>query len=389
MYLDHPLPMISLFTGAGGLDLGLERVGFSATVAVEVDKWSQATLDLNRRFYKEREFPLLADITSSSPYEIVEASGLRPGEAVLVAGGPPCQSFSTAGRRGSFQDPRGTLFANFAEVVRAAQPRFFVMENVRGMLSAAVRHRPLTARGADDPALEPDEVQGSAFKVIRSVLEDDLGYQITYGLVDAADFGVPQNRHRLIVLGSREHELKSTQLEQIVIPTFKGQWRTLRHAIYNLRQEPPKFLPYSPDRKAIMDLVPPGMNWRWFRDNPAYGPDFARGLMGGAWLADGGKVGFFRRLSWDKPSPTLPTSPIQKSTFLCHPEETRPLSVQEYAAIQQFPSDYEFAGGVAQQYKQIGNAVPVGLGEAIGRGLLAMIDGAEPSGQRRLLETSV
>jgi len=257
------------------------------------------------------------------------------------------------------------------------------------MLSAAIHHRPLTLRGPDDPPLEPEEVQGSAFKVIRSVLEDDLNYQLTFGLVDAADYGVPQNRHRLIVLGSRDHEFKSTRLEQIVIPTYKGAWRTLRHALSGLREEPPRFLPYSADRKEIMDLVPPGKNWRWFRDNPAYGSDFARQLMGGAWNADGGKVGFFRRLSWDKPSPTLPTSPIQKSTFLCHPEETRPLSVQEYAAIQQFPADFEFAGGIGQQYKQIGNAVPVGLGEAIGRGLLSIIGGSDPSGQRRLLETSV
>lgn len=389
MYLTEPLPSISLFTGAGGLDLGLELAGFQTNVAVEIEKWSQATLNQNRRFFRRNDFPLLGDITKYSPYDLLEAAGLAKGEAVLVAGGPPCQSFSTAGRRGSIQDPRGSLFANFASVVNAAQPRFFVMENVRGMLSAAVRHRPLAARGPGFPELEPEEEQGSAFKIIRGVLEEELGYQLTVGVVDAADYGVPQNRQRLILLGSREHEFKTAQLDHILRPTFKGNWRTLRWALSHMAEEPPRFIPYTVDRHQIMDLVPSGMNWRWFRDNPDFGPDVAQRLMGGAWKADGGKVGFYRRLRWDKPSPTLPTSPIQKSTFLCHPMETRPLSVQEYAAIQQFPVGYEFAGGLGQQYKQIGNAVPVGLAEAIGRGILFVMQGQEASGQKRLLETGV
>ncbi len=391
MYLSQELPLISLFSGAGGLDLGLEQANLNTRVAVEVDKWARATLAENRdrgKYYKTNDFPILSDITAYSPEEILSAAHLLPGEAFVVAGGPPCQSFSTAGRRGSLGDPRGGLFRYFANVVAAAQPRFFVMENVRGILSAAIKHRPLSERGPGSPPLEPEEEQGSAFRVIRDVLEGALGYQLTFGLVDTADYGVPQNRLRVLILGSRDREFLTANLSQVVIPTHRGEWKTLRAAIQGINGGAPEFLRYTPDREWLLSKVPAGMNWRYFRDHPEAGV-CAEEAMGGAWDAEGGRVGFFRRLSWDKPSPTLPTSPIQKSTSLCHPEETRPLSVQEYAAIQQFPSDYFFAGGTAQKYKQIGNAVPVGLGKAIGAGLLSVAGSGAAGGQARLFETAL
>jgi DNA (cytosine-5)-methyltransferase 1 len=386
MYRTRRLPMISLFTGAGGLDLGLEQAGFETCIAVEIDKWARATLEANRSSFAYSGFPVLDDIMAFNAEEVVARAGLGRGEAELVAGGPPCQSFSTAGRRGSFGDPRGGLFRNFAEVVRAAQPRFFVMENVRGLLSAAIKHRPLAERGPDSAPLEADEEQGSAFRVIRRVFEEDLGYQITYNWVDAADYGVPQNRLRVIILGSRDHEFVTSELSGMMPPTHVDRQRTLRDAIWCMRGIDHEYLKYTPDRAAIMARIPPGKNWRWLRDHEEFGREFTARVMGGAWEADGGKVGFFRRLPWDKPSPTLPTSPIQKSTFLCHPEETRPLSVQEYAAIQQFPAGYEFAGGTGQKYKQIGNAVPVGLGRAVGEALVAVGCGRDVSGQQRLME---
>ncbi|MEX2237838.1 MAG: DNA cytosine methyltransferase [Dehalococcoidia bacterium] len=379
------LPTISLFTGAGGLDLGLEEAGFEVKVAVEIDRHARETLERNRYTFRDPGFQLFSDITQHSPAEIVSAAGLKSGQAALVAGGPPCQSFSTAGRRGSIGDPRGSLFSNFAAVVDAARPRFFLMENVRGILSAPIMHRPLNQRGTGDAALRPEEKAGAAFTVILDVFEG-LGYQLAWGLVDAADYGVPQNRLRVIILGSRDGEFLTRDLQDLVPPTHADRRATLRSALDKVNAEPPEFIPYTPERARILDLVPAGKNWRWFRDHPEYGPAFTARLMGGAWGSDGGKVGFFRRLSWDKPSPTLPTSPIQKSTCLCHPEATRPLSVQEYAAIQQFPANYRFAGSTSQKYKQIGNAVPPGLGAAIGRALVTVIEGLTLTTQIRLFE---
>lgn len=386
MHDSRPLPLISLFTGAGGLDLGLEQAGFEARVAVEVDRWARETLATNRAHFRAGPVPLLEDITAHTPEQVMQAAGLRRGEAALVAGGPPCQSFSTAGRRGSLGDPRGGLFANFAAIVEAARPRFFIMENVRGLLSAAIRHRPLADRGPLSPPLADDEIQGSAFAVIRRVFEGALGYQVVAGLVDAADYGVPQNRLRVLLFGSRDHEFPAgATLEDLAPPTQRGRWVTLRDALAAVDGSAPEYLPYSPGRAALMRAVPPGKNWRWFRDHPEYGHDFAREAMGGAWGSEGGRVGFFRRLPWDKPSPTLPTSPVQKSTSLCHPEETRPLSVQEYAAIQQFPPDYRFAGSTARKYRQIGNAVPVGLGRAAGMALVAFARAEAPAGAARVV----
>ncbi len=379
-------PMISLFTGAGGLDLGLEAAGFTTRIAVEIDRWARETLELNRRSFRDPEFPILDDIRAFKAVDVVSRAGLNRGEAELVAGGPPCQSFSTAGHRLSIGDPRGSLFRDFSAVIEAAQPRFFIMENVRGLLSAAVRHRPLVLRGNGNPPLAPDEEPGSAFTIIRAEFEEKLKYQTVFGLVDAADYGVPQNRHRVIILGSRDHEFKTAELEKLMPATHREATVTLSAIRGQLNGHAPEFTPYTKDRADIMRLVPPGRNWRWFRDHPEFGVEYTKDIMGGAWDAGGGKVGFYRRLSWEKPSPTLPTSPVQKSTCLCHPDETRPLSVQEYAAIQQFPQDYRFAGSTAEKYRQIGNAVPVGLGEAVGRAIAAVAEAKKPAGQQRLFE---
>ena len=130
-------------------------------------------------------------------------------------------------------------------------------------------------------------------------------------------------------------------------------------------------------------MVPEGGNWR---DLP---PDIIPIAMGGAYQSGGGKVGFYRRLSYEQPAPTVVTSPVQKATMMCHPRQTRPLSVREYARIQQFPDSWIFTGTTAAKYRQIGNAVPVGLAEAIGRAVLSVADGVALVETKRFRGTNI
>ena len=370
------LSHISLFTGAGGLDIGIERAGFTTLVAVEKDKHAQGTLDSNREHFLYPKFRLFDNVTEVTGEDLLAAAGVRYGDLDLMSGGPPCQTFSTAGHRRAMADPRGGLFGRFLELVGEVQPRFFILENVRGVMSAALRHRPLAERGNGYPLLEPDEEIGSLLElVILPWITEVLGYQVSYGLINAADYGVPQIRQRVVFIGSREHELGgevvNPSLSELVQATHSEEvsdglleWETLGGAFTCLPHGESEGARYSPTRAAVLENVPPGKNWRFLRDH--FGEEYLQSVMGGAYKSSGGKVGFWRRLSFDKSCPTLPASPIQKATSLCHPDETRPLSVREYARVQQFPGEYLWAGPTSSKYVQIGNAVPVGLAYAVG-----------------------
>lgn len=362
------LPVISLFSGAMGLDLGLEEAGLRVAVAVECNATAVATIRANRP-----GLPVIdRKIEEVTTEEILQAAGLKAEQAFAVVGGPSCQAFSTAGQRSSLSDPRGTLFQHFARVVEEAQPHFFVMENVRGLLSAAVKHRSLKERGPGYPALEPDEELGSALKTVASTLRK-LGYYTVFDVLNAADFGVPQSRERLVFLGTRFGE-------RIPVPTptheRNGQgglpvWRTLRSALEYLEDGSPEYTKLCPGKAKYLAKVPEGGNWR------ALPEDLKAEALGRAFQSWGGRSGFFRRLSFGRPSPALTTRPDSKATSLCHPTELRPLSIREYARIQQFPDSWTFAGSVRQKYEQVGNAVPLGLGKAIGEALLAARDREE------------
>jgi len=363
-----PYAAISLFSGALGLDLGIERAGFETRVFVEHDKYCQQTIELNRKKLAYPTAKVFSDVRGVTGPELLKASGLLPGEPTLVIGGPPCPSYSTAGRRGAIKDPRGELILDFIRIVKEVRPRYFVLENVRGILSAALNHRPLNDRS--DRALSPEEQLGSVMLYLKNEF-DRLNYTVTAELVNSANYGVPQLRERVIFIGSREgHEvfLPDGHFRQIPDPLVERPWTTLKDALKGLRDHQPEFPRYSESRAKYFRLLGAGQCWRHLPKH------MVADALGGAYQSEGGKVGFYRRLSWDRPAPTLPTSPIQKSTALCHPNQVRPLTVKEYSRIQQFPDDWQLAGPMMEMYRQIGNAVPVGLGVIIGKRLLRYIE---------------
>jgi DNA (cytosine-5)-methyltransferase 1 len=357
---------ISLFSGAMGLDLGLEAAGIETALCIEIDKWCCATVRANRP-----HVPLLeGDIRGITAADALAKAGLHKDAVFLICGGPPCQSFSTAGRRRSIGDPRGSLFRDFVRFVEAIRPRYFLMENVRGILSAAIKHRPLEQRGDSALPLEPAEELGSALNVILGEFTR-IGYTVSYKLVKAVEYGVPQIRERVIFLGSRDGHPTPfpTPTHARHSAADRKPWTTFGEAVDELIDTHRLHQRYSADRARIFELVPPSGNWR------SLPRELQPIALGGAYHSTGGRVGFYRRLSFDAPAPTILTSMTQKASGMCHPIETRPLTVAECKRVQQFPDDWYVSGTVAQQYRQIGNAVPVGLGKALGAALIAASKG--------------
>ncbi|WP_046176506.1 DNA cytosine methyltransferase [Domibacillus indicus] len=357
---------VSFFAGAGGLDLGIERAGFDIRLSVELESVYCQTL---RNNHPELNV-IQGDIMAYNRELIYTDAGLAPDEELdLMIGGSPCQSFSTAGKRQAFEDPRGQAMLKYADLVNEVQPKFFLLENVKGLLSAALKHRPLNKRGIEHPPLEPEEEQGSA---LNHLLQHFGNYNVKLSIINAADYGIPQTRERVFIVGVRndlgiEFEFPESTHNKDG-SDGKLPWVTMGQVLENLNITEHHYMNYSEERLRFMRLIPQGGgNWRDLR---VHGDEIVREAMGGAYNSGGGKVGFFRRLSVNKPSPTLLTSPAQKSTNLGHPYEDRPLSIEEYLFIQGFPTDFRVAGSLMKQYTQIGNAVPVQLAEILGRSIL-------------------
>lgn len=345
-----------------GLDIGMEQAGFQVVVAVECDPQAVATIRRNR----PDVVVIARKIEEVSAAEILKAAGLKRGGNFVVTGGPSCQAFSTAGQRLALKDPRGNLFHHFVRVIEETQPRFFVMENVKGMLSAAVTHRPLDKRGPGNRRLKRAEELGSAFGVVTRTLRR-LNYYVLFDVLNAANYGVPQRRERLVFIGSRDGR-------SVMMPTATHSerpdgglkhWVTVRSAIGRLRESRPMAPSLGKDEAKFLQRIPPGGNWRHLPKA------LQKKALGKAYKSWGGRSGFCRRLAWDRPSPALTTRPDSKATMLCHPTALRPLSIKEYSRLQQFPNDWNFEGSLASKYRQIGNAVPIGLGAAIGRSIQA------------------
>lgn len=352
---------ISLFSGAMGLDLGVEKAGFNIRVCVEMDKWAVETIHANSNI------PVIEnDINKVSTEEILRTAGLTKEEVKLVVGGPPCQAFSTAGRQRGLADFRGNVIIQYLRVVTDIRPEYFILENVRGLLSAQLNAVP--EEYAEYENIK--NIKGSVLHFITSEFKK-LGYKISYALLNAANYGVPEKRERMIIighLGSRVPIPQPTHSEYAIYDT--KPWVTLRDAIGDLQDRTDmRFIPLRAKSVEFMKQLKEGENWR---NLP---PEEAERAMGKAYKLSGGKTGFLRRLSFSEPSPTLVTSPTMPATLLCHPTQLRPLSIEEYARIQQFPDDWKFQGKIETIYKQIGNAVPVGLGYAAAHQIMLDIEG--------------
>lgn len=320
---------IELFAGAGGTALGMENAGLNHLLLNEFNKDAAETL--------RRNFPK-ANVVEGDVHNLDFTEYAE--KVDVVQAGFPCQAFSYAGNRKGFEEARGTLFFEFARCVKETRPKIAVGENVRGLLNH------------DD---------GKTLKTMLSVF-DDLGYRVMYRVLRSQYLDVPQKRERLIILAVR----KDTDIP-FIFPKEKNYTVSMREA---LKDCPPSVgQVYPPKKYEVMKLVPEGGYWK---DLPM---DIQKSYMGASFYLGGGKTGMARRLSWDEPSLTLTCSPAQKQTERCHPSETRPLNVREYARIQTFPDHWNFAGSIASQYKQIGNAVPVNLGYHIGRCVIAMLTG--------------
>lgn len=351
--------VISLFSGAMGLDIGLQQAGLNVVIGQDFEPACVETMRANGHKV------LGGDIREIKPETLLEMTGLGVGEPFLVCGGPPCQPFSTAGKRLGINDPRGSLFMDYIRMIDYIRPRFFIMENVKGIMSSPLKHVPSTERDENDP----EQRLGTVLDVILSEF-NKLGYKTVYGILDAVNYGVPQFRERFVLIGSRDHEDIF-----LPVPTHfqmhqneNYRWKTVGETIKDIENEEGECGSLTPERKKYLKMVPEGGNWK---DLPK---DIVEKAMGGAYKSGGGKVGFYRRLSYSQPAPTITTAPAQKATMLCHPVKDRPLSVHEYARIQQFPEDWIFVGTTAAKYKQIGNAVPIGLAKAIGKAVIAVAD---------------
>jgi DNA (cytosine-5)-methyltransferase 1 len=319
---------LSLFSGCLGLDLGLEYAGIRTIAYVDKDPVCRQTIQLNRP----------DAVCFDDVFDPAVITYAQRRDVDIIVGGPPCQSFSTIGKRTFLKDDRGKAMLGFVRTIEQVRPKVFAMENVRGLMSAG--------------------------NIVAQLVQrfTAAGYAVAYKLVNAADYGVPQLRQRFIMMGAL-HTSAPTMPKDTVVTRH----RLLQDVISDLEKDPGVGASFSPAMQAVMARIPEGGNWRSLPSK------LQNSAMGNANRDSGGLTSYYRRLSYTRPAPTLLTAPTQRATTLCHPRVTRPLSVAEYKRIQCFPDAWQLAGSITAQYRQLGNAVPVLLGRVIGAALLRKV----------------
>ncbi len=331
---------VELFAGAGGLALGLEEAGFHHLGLVEFDRAAAQTLITNRPEWNV----LCEDVEEVAKRDLEKEFNIKKGELDLLSGGAPCQSFSYAGKRLGLNDVRGTMFFHYATFLHKLQPKMFLFENVRGLLT---------------------HDSGRTYKTICDIFEDE-GYSVSHKVLNAWDYGVPQKRERLITVGIRNDLVKSITYQFPKEHSYKPVIKDIK-----LDTDPPadECVRYSEYKEKVFSLVPAGGYWR------DIDPGVAKEYMKTCWDMGGGRTGILRRIGLNEPCLTVLTNPGMKQTDRCHPIEVRPFSYRENARIQTFPDEWVFCGKLSEKYKQVGNAVPVNLAKDIGVSIISALSG--------------
>ena len=339
MDIDQPT-VLSLFSGAGGLDIGFRKAGFSIAACVEKEKIFCQTLQLNSGQYLESNCQIL-----NQDIQQLELDKIAPSQVDFIIGGPPCQSFSAIGRRaggvGGILDERGSLFEHYCIILNYYQPKGFIFENVRGILSSN---------------------KGLDWQIITTAFEN-IGYNIYYRILDCADYGVPQHRERLIMVGIRDGEFKFPRPTHGPDSPNCTPHVSALEAIADLQDSLETEHNYPGKYGKLLAEVPPGMNYHYFTKELGYpNPIFA-------WRSRFSD--FLYKADPNKPVRTI-VAQLGAYSGPFH-WKNRKFTLQEFKRLQTFPDDYEFAGSLNASLKQIGNSVPPLFAEQLARSVLQQI----------------
>ena len=326
--MSNNFTFLEVCSGCGGLSKGFIDIGFIPLLLNDNNKYCIETLKLNHP-----NIPLfkgsMTDIDITEYINIVD----------ILMGGVPCQSFSQAGNRKGIDDKRGELILGFIKMVDIINPKIFLIENVKGLIT----HN-----------------KGETLKFIIEEFNKLNKYNIIYKVLNSNNFSVPQNRERLIIIGVSNNINK-----QFNFPKEHKYKPVLKDVLLDCPNS--DGFKYSEEKYELMKLIPQGGCWT---NLPI---ELQKKYLGKSFYSGGGKRGILKRLDMNKPCLTLLTTPSQKQTERCHPIETRPLQILEYSRIQTFPDNYKFYGSINQIYKQIGNAVPPKLSKAIAEEILNIL----------------